>query len=1124
MAQPPRPEASDLQRALEELHAQRAAFSPASFDALLHLLHEALGDSTPLSPEADATATDEIRLVTVLFIDVTDSTRITQQIGASDWKNLLAEAHRRLAQVVAQWEGQVGQYLGDGLLCFFGARRSGGDDAMRAVACALTLQATLQSYANEVFLQHGIDFTTRIGISSGRLVVGMVGHGDHQERLALGPATNLAARLQSLAEPGAIVIDEATYYRTRSTFVTQRQPPMTIKGYDEPIVYYRVQGARHAARVPLTDDHLHGVELQFVGREAELQIILDAYDRAIQQCQLQTVTFVGEVGIGKSRLLMEALHIFRSRGDEGQQLIMRAAFERRTAENNLLHDLLVDQCDLNIDMPADEASERVRAYIRKTWSGDDAIPAADIIAYLGGFGDLESPHVRAFNRSRQAKQSANEWITRWLTGLARKGPLLLVIDNLQWADTASIEMLNAIALGLSNQPVLMLAAGRPEYDQRAPRYLDGLPDARPTTLEPLASGATLRLINTVLDHVERVPSSLPMLIQNRAVGNPLFVVEFLNMLFDQGVFQLYEHDTHPDDEHPVTSSRWRFNIIPYDSVMSDLPDGLIGITQARLDDLPLLLRAVLQVGAVVGDTFWEGTVASMLPNLEVGPLLDQLTVRGLIAPVPESVFRDETQYIFRHALYRTVAYEMIPRAKRESHHQQVTQWLVTRIADKPELYILLTEQFEAAGMYEEALYTCLEAVQNRFERNVLREALTLVEQGLSLARKVAREIALPITSRLWLLRSQVLVALEKYEEASAAANAALMLMKELPDTYLTHQRSVAARTLGTALRGLGQYAEAHDALEIAMATSDESDRAHRSGLLVGFGILWLYQGALADARGYLLRARELALATRQFSLLNGALAGLGLVALDTGELALSLSYFETVLASNQQQGNHHLIAKDLRSIGLLYWKLMCYDRALLVFNEADTLRRQHRGQDTLLQAYRGLCLSALGHVDAGHKLFQEIRPQDHVDPYHAQQVQLAQLVNHNLTGRYDVCRQQAEQYIPQVEPQNPLLAARAQYQLALALLAQNDPGALPLLRTALTLEEKYGGADIWQICVQLAEHDPDAADRQHYRLRAATLLHHLADSLNDHPDLQASFRRQPQLAWAFPTEASEEPF
>ena len=202
MAVSPSEQIERLKQALAEMRNQKEVFSEVTFAQVVMVLLEKLRRLQTILPIENAAA-DEIRLVTVMFIDVKDSTEMAQSMDTSDWKGIIAATHERIADVVSQWDGQIGQYLGDGVLCFFGAQRSRGDDAPHAVACALQIQTVLGLYAETILERYKIEFGVRIGISTGRVVVGMIGsQTSRQELLALGPATNLAARLQGISPCG----------------------------------------------------------------------------------------------------------------------------------------------------------------------------------------------------------------------------------------------------------------------------------------------------------------------------------------------------------------------------------------------------------------------------------------------------------------------------------------------------------------------------------------------------------------------------------------------------------------------------------------------------------------------------------------------------------------------------------------------------------------------------------------------------------------------------------------------------------------------------------------------------------------------------------------------------------
>jgi class 3 adenylate cyclase len=231
------------------------------YDKLRHLQ---TAQEAPLS----AIKSDENRLVTVMFVDAVDSTQIARRLEGEgrtdDWKAIIGQAHKRLADVVEQWDGEVGQYLGDGLLSFFGASRSQGDEAERAVSCALAIQEDMGRYGWEIAVFYPdlqIDFAVRIGISTGRVVVGSIGTEKKHEVLAVGPATNLAARLQGLALPGSVLIDAETYYRVHEHFITEALPAAEIKGFDTRVEAYAVLKRHQAAQ--FMSNALAGIEVPF---------------------------------------------------------------------------------------------------------------------------------------------------------------------------------------------------------------------------------------------------------------------------------------------------------------------------------------------------------------------------------------------------------------------------------------------------------------------------------------------------------------------------------------------------------------------------------------------------------------------------------------------------------------------------------------------------------------------------------------------------------------------------------------------------------------------------------------------------------------------------------------------
>lgn len=1078
-----------IQRALIEIRTHKSVFSTQAYGQIVMALLSELRRARTVSVAAPTT-TDEIRLVTVMFIDIINSTEMSQVMEAGDWKNIIDEAHTRLSALVEQWDGQVGQYLGDGLLCFFGAARSQGDDALRAVSCALAAQESLKNYATEVYRKHNIDFAARIGMSTGRVVVGLIGGSTKQELLALGPATNLAARLQLLAGAGGIVVDAATYNRVRNHFMMQAQPPVKVKGFEFPIKYYTVVGRGGSIAHELTTSAVNDIPLVFHGRQAELEQLQRLQEDTFQARRFQVVTLVGETGIGKSRLLQQLLQ----RQTQGVvPLVMIARYEKRSLSYNLLRDFLMHTCELSDDTPTSNAQERITAYFTGIWDAPEAAETAALIGYIAGFGFREHPAVVALRQGeRESAQVVGAAIVRWLRALSEVSGILLIVDNLQWADLASIQLLEYLAQELAAIPGLLLAAARPAYRQQYPLYMHNIAHHTTIMLEPLPPDATKAILREALSRIERVPDNLLHLIQERAAGNPLFIQEFLSMLFDNGVF--YPHNT----------GVWRFNLVQYRTTEDTLPVGLIGVMQARLDDLPQDARQVLQMAAVVGQTFWEGAVAT-LTGTPPRALLETLITRGIIARDEDSAFPGELQYTFQHTLYHEVAYDSLPRARREMYHRQIARWFVPRVADRPDFYAMLAQHFEEGGQHEAALSTYLEAMQNRIERGLLTEALTLNEHGLSLARRVPRSVALPVVAHLWTLRGQALLALERYAEASAATQSAVMLLRETPDKLLDATRFMAHYLLAQAQMHLGQHDEAYQALMTAQEYLEEKNIRARIQLILAFATLRLHQGHLQECLDYHESAAALFDQLADDRLRASGLALAGRAALNLGNIDQALDYFDEALNLYAAHNDRRHTMMMLGYIASVYLMLLSYDRALLVLDEALAHDIAAGGYDRLLRVLRGLCLVYMGRQAEGMPEVMGAVQHEGSTAYEDWVMQLLLLRALAFTGDYITCEEQAQAFVDRVRDRNQLLYARGLFWLGMAKFGRHAADAPALLQEALYYEQQYGGRDVWLCYDALAQAASDPAERNRYLIETASALRRINDKLEQHPDLQHAF-------------------
>lgn len=1077
-----------VRRALQEIAATPDALSREATTQILIALYERLRRLQTDRPTNDTPPEDEIRLVTVMFVDVVGATHMAEQLGDEAWRLLIREAHRRLADTVGRWDGEVGQYLGDGMLCYFGARRSQGNDAARAVACALAMQARMAEYSARVQNTHKLEhFAVRIGIGTGRAVVGAFGDPDQSTTLAVGSTTNLAARLQALAPPGEIVIDTETYLRVQTEFHTVEQDAVPLKGFRQPVRYYRVAAQRQQTLTHFTTDHIADIPIPFTGRREIYDQLLDIMQQVKPAAGFRAATLYGDIGLGKSRLLQEIAH--SPPASRFCTLRMAGHYERRENAFSLLRDLLFTACDLAQTTTESAAEERILNWTRARWhSSADPDAAAAVVGYVAGYNFTDSPYTRTLysNPMNRNHEVIHRAVLSWLAGVAGAQPLLLLVDNLQWADAQSLDLLTALCE--AEVGTVLIAAARPDF--QAPAYMRGVSHHIRFYLPPLTPDDTQQLIDALLRRVDNVSDDLRASISQRAEGNPLFVEEFMRMLFDNRVL-----------ERNPNSQRWTVNSFRYRTLESDLPNGLLGVFQARLDDLSPPVRRAVQIAAVIGQTFWEGAVRALMNETSAADRIAELVSRGIVVEQPQSAFEGEREYTFRNTLYHEVAYSMLPRTNRVTYHQQVARWLADHTPAKPQMLGVLAGHYLHGDMPLDALRTYTEAAEYQLESGQLTEAFSMYDSGLEAIPAVAvRQDALPYVSRLWLVQARAAHARRRYSEATAASATVLMLMDELPDDMMLNERMLASVTLSNAHTNLGNYYQAHEALQKAERYLT-ADPMHQAWVKRAFGLLFWSRGDMNKAVQYqreALSAAEHSGSTREIA---ATLSMLGRIMLDKGNFSSALDYMERVLEINRQAESLLYQVADLRLIAGVLRRLFAYDRALATLDVAEALADQMRYEVPMIQANRGLALIGKGDHAAGVALLHKANENTHLNTHDHGQIKLSHIRGLAQAGAYEACIEAAQPFLEKMQAHSRVLYGRGLLWYGVALHHTGDENAVPTLRGALESELRYGGRDLWLCYYALGLALPDATAAAHHRNRAQEVLDAIAISLYRRPEL-----------------------
>jgi class 3 adenylate cyclase len=537
----------------------------------------------------------ERRMVTILFCDVKGSTAMAERLDPEDVMEIMDGAFDVLIEPIVRYEGTVARLMGDAVLAFFGAPLAHEDDPERACRAALEIVEGARAYGERLERERGIEgFDVRVGINTGLVVVGEIGSDLRVEYTGMGDAINLAARMEQNAPPGGILITHDTYRHVRGVFDVLRQEPLEVKGKRDAVQTYLVQRAKpRAFRKGVRG--VEGIETRMIGRRAELTRLQEAFYTAIEDCELQMVTVVGDAGVGKSRLLYEF--------DNWAELLPETFyfFKGRALQEmqGLPYALIRSVFAFRFQIEDTDSLEVVREKLERGASaafgdGEESRMRAHVIGHLVGFELGESPHLEGeLDDPKQIRDRALTYLADYFKALASQNAVLILLEDIHWADDSSLDALNHLALALVDQPLMIACAARPGLFERRPHWGEGQAFHRRLGLEPLTKRNTRRLLGEILQKVDQVPETLSELVVAGAEGNPFFVEELVKMLVEDGVIVKGE-------------GRWRVEPLRLREVR--VPPTLRGLLQARLDRLPTEQRDVLQQASVVGRLFWDGAL------------------------------------------------------------------------------------------------------------------------------------------------------------------------------------------------------------------------------------------------------------------------------------------------------------------------------------------------------------------------------------------------------------------------------------------------------------------------------------------------------------------------------------
>ncbi|GAC1483701.1 MAG: AAA family ATPase [Candidatus Dormibacteria bacterium] len=696
---------------------------------------------------------EERRLVSVLFADVVGSTALGSETDPELLRDQMTRYFDRMKEVAEVNGGTVEKFIGDAVMVVFGIPRLHDDDAERAVRCGLAMQATIAELNREL----GTDISMRVGINSGEAVV----KSDDDGQFIVGDPVNLAARLQQGAEPAEVIVGSLTKQLTGAAVEYAPRSLPQAKGKLAPISAFRA--VRTKSSVPREFRGTASIRTPLVGRERELQLLLDTFGRVVEDSQAHLFTLVGNAGVGKSRLIEEGLTRIKSRFSP-QILQGRCLPYGKGVSYWPLMEIVRQDASIS---PEDHRETAVRNLDDRLASlGLSPEVKQGVARRLAVLLGVETSDAAVAESSAQVPAELAWAIRRYIEAIATRKPVVLIIDDLQWADGVILDLVEQVTERSTAIPVLWICVARPEFMEDHPHWGAGRPNGSLITVNPLNSVETSTLISRLLE-IEEIPQALHRAILERSGGNPLFCEEFLRMVIEEQQLVRVE-------------DRWS---APAGALDVRVPETIHTLLAARLDALPEAQKRTLRGASIIGERFTADQVKTLLIDLDVDGALLELLRKGLVL---EDSATTDAGLRFKHLLFRDVAYGALAKKDRADLHHRFATYLDSvrgdRGAEYPEII-----GYHASRAFELSREMRLsdDLLQARAELALAwhlflgERALARGELGLladHIASCGAAFEAIPRKDRgaewlrLRLLEAESLRGINRYDEAMTAAN------------------------------------------------------------------------------------------------------------------------------------------------------------------------------------------------------------------------------------------------------------------------------------------------------------------------------------------------------------------
>ncbi|MFZ0243438.1 MAG: AAA family ATPase [Desulfobacterales bacterium] len=842
----------------------------------------------------------ERKHVTVLFSDMSGYTTLTQRLDPEEIRDILARVFHEISTVVARYEGFIEKFAGDAVMAVFGATNAHEDDAIRAIIAAREIHERVEAYSREYEKQTGQCLAMHTGITTGLVVTGEVDAVKGTHGIA-GAPLNIAARLCGLAAPGEILVGNETYRLSRGYFNFASLAPVAVKGVDSPLTVYKVFSL---VDQPKKIHRFHGLRADLVGRNPELDLLTEALGR-VRSGEGRLVSICGNAGTGKSRLL-EEFKIISTREKVNWREGQCYPYSR-----NFTYFPLIDLLNRTLDIKESDAPELVR---QKIESGLDFIEhKQDVVPYVGSLYNFDYPELARLNPEtwRLRLQKA---ILEILNAMARRAPTIICLEDLHWADPASLELIRFL-LSDFRYPALVICVYRPTLTLFSHQQTANLGQAYiDIRLEDLSPAETETMVGSLLK-TDRLPLALKRFVREKAGGNPFYLEEIMNSLVESQALV-------PEKDHWVLRTTIE---------ESEISTTIHGVIAARIDRLEAEMKCILQEAAVIGRSFYQEILSHITEFKD--NLWHHLSSLETLDIIKARSYRPAVEYIFKHALTQEVVYGGLVKDKRREIHEWVGRVIEHLFADRlSEYYEALAYHFQRGRSLDKAA----DYLARAGEKSLARYALDVAQQYFQDAYACIEARGGPEADGLkidllnkwsfvYYYRGRYKELLDLLDRHRAAADGLAQKAR----------RAMFYAWLGCALWHREGFKEAHRHLTAALVLAEEIEDV----TVAGYACCWLTWvstelGLLDEAIGYAEKAQEIYASGRTDDYIYfSSMAGMGYALWHQGEKDRTLEAGRKLRDFGRRRGDYratgmgyccigwgHLVAGDVTEATRLFEK------------------------------------------------------------------------------------------------------------------------------------------------------------------------------------------------------------